>query len=55
MESNSTVNLVTLGKGVTKLCMRENRNSVFPVNMVTPFEHAQFSRAAQHTATCIDQ
>ena len=29
--------------------MRENRDFVIPVNILTPFAHALFSWAAQHT------
>jgi len=34
--------------------MRENCNFVVPVNILTPFVHAPFSWAAQHTNVCFD-
>ena len=35
--------------------MHENRDFVVPVNILTPFAHAPFSRAARHTTVCLDQ
>ena len=34
--------------------MRENSDFVVPVNILTPFVHAPFSWAAQHTTVCLD-
>ena len=34
--------------------MRENRDFVVPVNILTPFAHAPFSWAARHTTVCLD-
>ena len=34
--------------------MRENRDSVVPVNILTPFARAPFSWAARHTTVCLD-
>ena len=34
--------------------MRENRDFVVPVNILTPFAHAPFSWAARHTTMCLD-
>jgi len=34
--------------------MRENRDFVVPVNILTPFACAPFSWAAQHTTVCLD-
>ena len=34
--------------------MRENRDFVVPVNMLTTFAHAPFSWAARHTTVCLD-
>ena len=34
--------------------MRENRNFVVPVNILTSFAHAPFSWATQHTTMCLD-
>ena len=34
--------------------MRENRDFVVPVNILTPFAHAPFSSAARHTTVCLD-
>jgi len=34
--------------------MRENRNFVVPVSILTPFAHAPFSWAARHTTVCLD-
>jgi len=54
MEANSTVNLVPFGSAITELQMRENRDFVVPVNMLTLFVHAPFSWAARHTTVCLD-
>ena len=35
--------------------MRENRDFVVPVNILTPFARAPFSWAARHTTVCLDQ
>ena len=35
--------------------MRENRDFVVPVNILTTFAHAPFSWAARHTTVCLDQ
>jgi len=40
MEANSTVNLVPFGLAITELQMRENRDFVVPVNILTPFARA---------------
>ena len=34
--------------------MRENRDFVVPVNILTTFAHAPFSWAARHTTVCLD-
>ena len=34
--------------------MRENRDFVVPVNILTPFARASFSWAARHTTVCLD-
>ena len=34
--------------------MRENRDFVVPVNILTTFVHAPFSWAARHTIVCFD-
>ena len=34
--------------------MRENRDFVVPVNILTTFAHAPFSWAARHTTMCLD-
>jgi len=34
--------------------MRENRDFVVPVNILTPFAHTPFSWAARHTTVCLD-
>ena len=34
--------------------MRENRDFVVPVNILTPFARAPFSWAARHTTVCLD-
>ena len=34
--------------------MRENRDFVVPVNILTPFACAPFSWAARHTTACLD-
>jgi len=34
--------------------MRENRDFVVPVNILTTFARASFSRAARHTTLCLD-
>jgi len=34
--------------------MRENRDFVVPVNVLTPFAHAPFSWATRHTTVCLD-
>ena len=34
--------------------MRENRDFVVPVNILTLFAHAPFSWAARHTTVCLD-
>ena len=54
MEANSTVNLVPLGQSITELQMRENRDFVVPVNILTTFACAPFSWAARHTTVCLD-
>ena len=54
MECISTVNLVPFGSGIMELLMRENLDFVVPVNILTPFAHAPFSWAAQHTTVCLD-
>ena len=33
--------------------MCEYHNFAVPVNILTPFAHAPFSRAAQHTTMCL--
>jgi len=35
--------------------MRENRDFVVPVNILTTFAHAPFSWAARHTTVCLDR
>ena len=35
--------------------MRENRDFVVPVNILTTFAHTPFSWAARHTTVCLDQ
>ena len=35
--------------------MRENRDFVVPVNILTTFARAPFSWAARHTTVCLDQ
>ena len=35
--------------------MRENRDFVAPVNILTPLTHALFSWAARHTTVCLDE
>ena len=35
--------------------MRENRDFVVPVNILTTFAHAPFSWAARHTTVCLDE
>ena len=35
--------------------MRENRDFVVPVNILTTFAHALFSWAARHTTVCLDK
>ena len=42
MGSNSTANLVQFGWGITELRMRENRNFVVPVNILTLCARAPF-------------
>ena len=39
---NYTVNLVPFGEGFMELRIRENRNFVVPVNVLTLFVHAHF-------------
>ena len=34
--------------------MRKNRDSVVPINILTPFARAPFSWAARHTTVCLD-
>jgi len=34
--------------------MRENRDFVVPVNILTPFARTPFSWAARHTTVCLD-
>ena len=34
--------------------MRENRDFVVPVNILSTFAHAPFSWAARHTTVCLD-
>jgi len=35
--------------------MRENRDFVVPVNILTTFAHGPFSWAARHTTVCLDE
>jgi len=43
MEANSTVNLVLFSEDIMELQIRENRNFVVPVDILTLFAHAPFS------------
>ena len=43
MEANSTVNLVLFWEDIMELRIRENRNFVVPVDILTLFAHAPFS------------
>ena len=42
------------GEGITELRMRENRDFVVPVDILTTFARAPFSLAARHTTVCLD-
>ena len=53
-EANSTVNLVSFGKGIVEVWMHENHDFVVPVNILTPFVRPPFSWAARHTTVCLD-
>ena len=54
MEANSIVNLVPFGEGITELWIRENRDLVVPVNILTLSVHILFSWATRHTTVCLD-
>ena len=53
VEVNSTVNLVPFGQGITELQIHENCDFVVPVNILTTFARALFSRATRHTTVCL--
>ena len=55
MEANSTVNLVLFGLAITELQLRENRDFVVPVNILTLFARAPFSWTARRTTVCLDR
>jgi len=54
IETNSSVNLALFGLDITELQMRENRDFVVPVNILTPLTHAPFSWATWNTTVCLD-
>jgi len=54
VEANSTTNLVPFGWDITELRLCENCDLDVPVNILTPFVHAPFSWATQHTTMCLD-
>ena len=53
VEGTFIINLMPLGSSIMELRMRENREFVVPVNILTLFACAPFSWSAQHTTVCL--